>query len=40
LKNPYIGVTGDDLEKYNCFVSITDKNGKTYEEVTVKEWWR
>jgi hypothetical protein len=39
LRHPHIGVTGDELEKYNCVVTITDKNGKTYG-TSVKEWWR
>ncbi|MGE7768611.1 hypothetical protein [Peribacillus sp. NPDC096540] len=39
LKNPHIGASGAELEKYNCLVEIIDKNQKSHK-ITVKEWWR
>jgi hypothetical protein len=39
LKNPHIGASGQDIEKYDCNVRVVDKNEKVYE-ITVREWWR
>ncbi|SDN14867.1 hypothetical protein SAMN05518871_103433 [Psychrobacillus sp. OK028] len=39
LENPHIGISGKELETYNCLVEIVDKNGKAYKKI-VKEWWR
>lgn len=39
LENSHIGISGAELEKYDCLVEIIDKNEKSHE-ITVKEWWR
>jgi hypothetical protein len=39
LKNPHIGVTGAELERYNCLVEIIDKHQKSHK-IAVKQWWQ
>ena len=36
---PHIGLSGNELETYDCLVEIIDENEKSYK-INVKEWWR